>query len=113
MKADPEVEEYIARYPDELVEIMIRLRDLIYKVVPEAAEGIKWSMPHFSLERTVCYIGGFKSHVTLAFHDGRMLNDPDRILLGTGKKMKYLKFRNMDDIDEEMLKRWILEGFYT
>ena len=27
--------------------------------------------------------------------------------------MKYLKFRNMDDIEEETPKRWILEGFYA
>jgi len=35
------------------------------------------------------------------------------IILHKPKKMKYLKFRNMDDIDEEILGRWILEGFYT
>ena len=113
MKADPEVEEYITQYPDEYVAIMLRLRALIYEVVPEATEAIKWSMPHFILKYPVCYIRGCKNHVTLAFHDGRMLNDPDGILLGTGKQMKYLKFRNLDEVNEEMLKRWILEGFYT
>ena len=113
MKANPEVEKYIIQYPDEFVDIMLRLRLLIYEVVPEATEAIKWSMPHFSLRRPILYIRGCKNHVTLAFHDGRMLNDPDGMLLGTGKQMKYLKFRNMNDIDEEMLKRWILEGFYT
>ena len=113
MKSDPEVEKYIAQYPDEFVNIMLRLRGLIYEVVPEATEAIKWNMPHFSLGRPVCYIAGFKRPVTLAFHDGRMLNDPDGILLGTGKKMKYLKFGNLNDIDEELLKPWILEGFYT
>jgi hypothetical protein len=114
MITDPEVDEYILQFPDEFVEIMMRLRELIHQVVPETSEAIKWSRPHFSMGcHPVCYIGGFKKHVTLAFHDGRMLNDPDKILLGTGKKMKYLKFRSVDELDEEKLRKWIVEGFYT
>ena len=114
MITDPEVEEYILQFPDEFVEIMMRLRELIHQVVPETGEAIKWSRPHYSMgRRPVCYIGGFQKHVTLAFHDGRMLNDPDKILLGSGKQMKYLKFRSMDDLDEEKLRKWIVEGFYT
>ena len=114
MITDPEVEEYILQFPDEFVEIMIRLRELIHQVVPETSEAIKWSRPHFSMgRRPVCYLGGFQKHVTLAFHDGRMLNDPDKILLGSGKQMKYLKFRSMDELDEEKLRKWIVEGFYT
>ena len=114
MKEDPEVDEYIAQFPDGFVTIMERLREIIHEVVPETSEAIKWSRPHFSMgRRHVCYIGGFQKHVTLAFHDGRMLNDPDKILLGSGKQMKYLKFKSMEDLDEEILRRWILEGFYT
>ena len=113
MNSDPEVIEYIEQHSTEFSRIMLRLRELIYEVVPEATESIMWSRPHFKLNRPVCYIGGFKKHVTLAFHDGRMLNDPDGILLGTGKKMKYLKFSTMEGLDEDQLKRWILEGFYT
>ena len=114
MHTDPQVEEYILQYPEKFVTIMMRLRELIHQVVPEATEAIKWSRPHFSMgRRPICYIGGFQSHVTLAFHDGRMLNDPDGILLGTGKKMKYLKFKSMDELDEEKLRIWIVEGFYS
>ena len=114
MKEDQAVNEYITQFPDSFVDIMMRLREIIHEVVPEATEAIKWSRPHFSLgRRHVCYIGAFKKHVTLAFHDGRMLNDPDKILLGSGKQMKYLKFTSMEDLDEDILRRWILEGFYT
>jgi hypothetical protein len=113
MRPDPEVEEYIDQFNQDLREILLRLRELIYEVVPEANEDIKWRVPNFSLNRTVCYIAGFKNHVTFAFHDGKTLRDPDGLLLGTGKHMKYLKFKSIDEINEERLRLWILEGFYT
>ncbi len=112
MNRDPEVEEYILQYPDEFVAILQRLRELVHEVVPEGTEAIKWSRPHFSIRRRrVCYIGGFQNHVSLAFHDGRMLNDPDGMLMGTGK-MRTMKFRKMDDLDDEMIRHWVLEAFY-
>ena len=35
MESDPEVEEYIAQYPDEFANIMRHLRGLIYEIVPD------------------------------------------------------------------------------
>ena len=113
MKPDPEVEEYIDQFDPGLREILIRLRELIYEVVPDAAEAIKWRAPTFSLHRPICYSAGFKHHVTLAFHDGKMLKDPEGQLLGTGKHLKYLKFKSLDDLEEDKIRLWILQGFYT
>ena len=113
MRSDPEVEEYIDDFDPVLRDILIRLREIIYQVVPDATEAIKWSVPTFRLQKNICYIAGFKNHVTLAFHDGKMLKDPDGLLLGTGKHMKYLKFKSTDELDEDRLRKWILEGFYT
>jgi hypothetical protein len=113
MRSDSEVEEYIDQFDQVLRDILIRLRELVYEVVPNATEDIKWRVPNFSLHKTICYIAGFTNHVTFAFHDGKMLKDPDGLLLGTGKHMKYLKFKSIDELDEEKLKLWILEGFYT
>ncbi len=99
MRSDPEVEEYIDQFDPVFRDIILRLRELIYEVVPDATEDIKWRVPTFSLHKTICYIAGFMNHVTFAFHDGKMLKDPDGLLLGTGKHMKYLKFKSIDEID--------------
>jgi len=113
MEPDPYVIEYIDQYDTVFREILLRLRTLIFEVVPDATEDIKWGVPTFSLHRVICYIAGFKHHVTFAFYNGKMLKDPDGLLLGSGKHMKYMKFRSLDELDEERLRLWILEGFYT
>jgi hypothetical protein len=113
MRPDPEVEEYIDQFDPDFQNILLRLRALIYDVVPDATEAIKWRMPTFTLHKPRCYIAGFRNHVTFAFFDGKMLKDPDGLLRGSGKHMKYLKFRNIGEIDEEKLRLWILEAFYS
>jgi len=90
------------------------LRELVFIVVPDASEAIKWSSPTFSYRnKPVCYIKGLTKHVTFAFHNGTMLNDPDSVLLGTGKYLRFVRFGSLEEIDEEQMKIWILEGFYT
>jgi hypothetical protein len=112
MKIDPRVLDYINSAPSPQKEIMYKIRELIYKVVPDAEEAFKWGSPAFSRIKAICYMATFKKHVTFAFYDGRMLKDPDRILEGTGKMMKHIKLRKLEDIDEEQLSKWIIEGFY-
>ena len=113
MEVDPQVKEYIDQFAPAFREILYRLRDLVYEVVPEVKESIKWRMPTFSFRgKHIGYIAGFKHHVTFAFHDGTMLNDPEGLLKGSGKYMRYIKFRELEEIDEQRMKIWILEGFY-
>ena len=48
MEQDPEVKEYIDGFTPEFREILYRLRELVYEVVPEVTESIKWGMPTLS-----------------------------------------------------------------
>jgi hypothetical protein len=112
MKSDPHVLDYIHSAPAPQKEIMLIIRELIYKIVPDATEAFKWGSPAFSRIKTICYLASFKKHVTFAFYDGRMLKDPDGILEGTGKIMKHIKLKRLEDMDEDQLSKWIIEGFY-
>ena len=51
--------------------------------------------------------------MTLAFHNGTMLNDSGGLLLGTGKYLRFIRYKSPGEIDEEQVRIWILEGFYT
>ncbi len=114
MKSDPEVIDYIEQFPPEFREVMFFLRDCIQQIVPEVSEGIKWKAATFSLgSKPICYVAGFKNHVSLAFHNGLMLRDPDGLLSGSGKFLRSIKYRNLQEIDKEQVRFWILEAFYT
>ena len=114
MNPDPKVTEYIEQFSPEFRKILFRLRELILHVAPDAEEAIKWRAPTFGYYRKpVCYIAGFNHHVTFAFYDGTMLNDPEGLLRGTGKYMRYIKFKSLEEMDEQQIRIWIMEGFYT
>ncbi len=114
MNQDPRVIEYIEQFSPEYREILFRLRAYIFEVVPDVEEAIKWSSPTFSFRnKPVCYLKGLKNHVTLAFHNGTMLNDSGGLLLGTGKYLRFIRYKSPGEIDEEQVRIWILEGFYT
>lgn len=71
------------------------LRDLIRSVAPEAIEVIKWGRPCYSNAKGMfCYLQSTKSYATLGFQKGAALADPERLLEGTGKDMRHIKFRH-------------------
>ena len=114
MRTNPEVIEYMDQFPPDTREILYRIRELISDVVPDVEESIKWAMPTYAYnKKLISYIAGYKKHVTLAFYDGTMLNDPEGKLGGSGKFMRHIKFRSAADIDDEQIRIWILEGFYS
>ena len=110
--ADPAVVTYIQSAPEHFRLVMLKIRELIYEIVPDATEAIKWSTPVFSRRDNICSLSTYKNHVTFAFFNGLMLHDPNGELLGSGDKMRHIKLRSLDELDEDQVKKWILEGFY-
>jgi hypothetical protein len=58
----------------------------------------------------ICYIGVIKDHVNLGFVRGSELADPARILEGTGKQMRHIKFRNISDVDRPAIRAYLQEA---
>ena len=114
MDPDQRVNEYIEQFSPEFQKMIFHLRNLVFQIVPEATEAIKWNALTFSFhKKPICYVAGFTHHVTFAFHNGTMLRDPGGILMGSGKFLRYIKYISADEIDTEQVSIWILEGFYT
>jgi hypothetical protein len=47
----------------------------------------------------ICYIKPLKDSVNLGFFHGAQLNDPKKLLLGTGKLLRHIKFKNKENIE--------------
>jgi uncharacterized protein YdhG (YjbR/CyaY superfamily) len=60
------VDEYIASFPDDVREILERIRALIHRVVPESGETISYDIPAVTRGgRALVYFAGWKHHVSV------------------------------------------------
>ena len=57
------IDEYIAGFPEEVQEILQKIRMTIRKAAPGAEEAIKYQLPTFTLNGNLVHFGGFKEHI--------------------------------------------------
>jgi hypothetical protein len=97
---------------DEIAPLAAELRDLVLAAVPDATEVIKWGTPVYEKDGlSICSLRAASEHVALQFGSiGTTLDDPDKLLEGTGKKMRHVKVRVKSDIKKRLFTRWIKQA---
>ena len=105
-----EVTDYIDEAPEPQKHILLKLRDLIFTVVPNSTEQFKWNQPTYATEKDYCYLKYTKNHVNLGFTDRGKLNDPNSLLEGTGKKMCHIKVNAIEDVNQAELTPMIKQA---
>ncbi len=58
-----DIDEYIARFPEDIQEILEKLRMTIREAAPEAEERISYQMPTFALKGNLVHFAAHKSHI--------------------------------------------------
>ena len=53
------------------------------------------------------YVNAFRDHVNVGFFFGALLDDPSRLLEGTGKRGRHVKLRPGRDVDSAALARLV------
>jgi hypothetical protein len=102
-----QVSGFISQSPAEQREIMEEVRKIIHDTVKDVQEEFKWSRPVFRKASDFAYFKTAKGYVTLGFFQSQKLDDPDGLLEGTGKDMRHIKLRKPEDVDTELLKKWV------
>ncbi|WP_264538427.1 iron chaperone [Flavobacterium sp. N1736] len=64
-KKPENINEYIGGFPNEVQEILEKIRATIQKAAPDAKEKISYSMPAFDQNGIVVYFAAFKNHIGL------------------------------------------------
>ena len=60
------IDIYIASFPDDVREILKRIRHLVLKYAPEAEESITYGMPAYKTNgKPLVYFAAFKNHIGL------------------------------------------------
>lgn len=65
IKKPENIDEYIGAFPNDVQEILEKIRMTIRKAAPDAKEKISYSMPAFEQNGIVVYFAAFKNHIGL------------------------------------------------
>lgn len=97
---DEKVTQYIEEQKSPQKEICQSLREIIIKTFPSIKEEMKWGVPNYG---DLYYFVALKAHVNLGFSIKNLNSNEIKLLEGTGKTMRHIKIKNIDDINEERI----------
>ena len=58
-----EVDDFIAKYPPDVQQILQKIRDIIREVAPEAQEKLNYGIPTFTLNGNLVHYSALKDHI--------------------------------------------------
>ncbi len=94
-----------------LQKVVRGLRSLVKAAEPGATITVNsWGIPTFEAKDPFCFYMVGKNHVTFGFHYGTSLNDPEGLLKGTGKNIRHVKLRTVQDLEQKGLKNLVLSA---
>jgi hypothetical protein len=97
----PDIEAWFDTVPALQRKGLVTLRALIKSLRVSVVEELKWGRPCYSTTRGLfCYLHSTKNYATLGFQNGTSLNDPGKLLEGTGKAMRHIKLRGKASLNK-------------
>lgn len=97
------IDEYIAAFPDEIQEILQKIRQVIHDAAPEAKEAISYQMPTFKLNGNLVHFAAFKDHIGFFPTPSGVEAYPELMLYKTGKGT--LQFPLDEPVPYELIRR--------
>jgi hypothetical protein len=91
------VDEFINAQPQR--ELLVALRTLVRRIVPEAREEMKWRVPFYSHHGMLCcFEMSGRDAVVMCFCWGAELEDPEGILGGEWRRTRTVVIRTLRDV---------------
>ena len=100
----------ISELAPEKRKIAEALRKIVLNADPGLQESVKWGNPTYEKKGRVCYIADMGGYMNFGFFKGANLTDPTGRIEGTGKDMRHIKVKSLDDILLEQFSTWIREA---
>lgn len=114
MNTHPDVDQYLEKKGHPMTAEIQMVREIILATDERITEGIKWSSPTFMYKGNIAsFFMNAKKFVSLMFHKGATINDPNGLLEGDGKEGRVARFTDAADIEakktalEAVVKEWI------
>ena len=98
---DKKVKEYIEKQPSPQKEILLKVREIFIKTLPDCKEKMTWGVVVFRDNKF--YIAAMKTRVHVGFSINGLSQEEIKLFEGNGKTMRHIKIHSLDDIDEKKL----------
>lgn len=102
---------------EPLKPVVQRLRALIREIHPEACEVVRlgdraatYGCGPRKMIDGYAYILPYRSWVNLGFYRGTSLTDPEKLLEGTGARMRHVKIRTVEDVERPGVRGLVREA---
>lgn len=106
------VARFFSAYPPPIAAIGQRLRAIVRAELPDAGETVYqgWRLIGYRVPKYVCFIAPYPHEVRLGFEYGVSMRDPHGILEGGGTQVRHITYRDMLEIDEEVIRAYVREA---
>ncbi len=91
-------------------ELVQEVRKAVYSTVPKASECVMYGGFMFSTTAKFCGVFAYTEHVSIEFGRGCDLNDPHRVLEGSGKLRRHIKVHTLADIKAKHVLAYITQA---
>ncbi|MEO5925987.1 MAG: DUF1801 domain-containing protein [Bryobacteraceae bacterium] len=113
--ADPQLVRSLATHGALISDLALGLREAVLEEAPEALESIytahgieMWFGVRVAMKDVwFCYITAHTHHVNLGFPYGAALPDPGRVLQGTAKTSRFIRFASEQELARPFIRRFI------
>ena len=102
---DKKVKEYIEKQPSPQKGILLKVREIFLKTLPDNKEKMTWGVVVFGDNKF--YIASMKTRVHVGFSINGLSQEEIKLFEGSGKTMRHIKIHSLDDIDEKKLVQLI------
>ena len=108
-----EIDRFLEGYPPDIRDLAHQVRALVASVTPDADEYLKrgWKVIWYGfgpkMPDQFAVVMPTRNHVGLGFAYGSDLPDPKGKLEGTGKRIRHVKVRSVDDARSDWVRRVI------
>jgi hypothetical protein len=105
------IDSYVEKKNAKLKTVADGVRKLVKKTVPDSREAVNaWGVPTFDYHGPMCLMLVGKNHVTLGFTRGTALKDSAELLEGTGKNLRHVKLKEVEQLRDANLRQLLLEA---
>ncbi len=105
-KKSDNVDDYVARYPEDVQDRLKQIRDLVREVAPDAVESISYAIPAYKLQgKQLIFFAGYVKHIGVY----PLPENPTEELLAeiapfvTGKGT--MQFRNSEPLPLDLIRQ--------